>query len=265
LSSRGAVFALIAGVVSTTPAFAFGSLGHEVVAELASRQLNPAAKREVERLFDKPADVALREASVWPDQIKGLKALGALGPLHYVSMPKDQCTLDREKLCPRGNCVVSALETFTVNLGDAANDAVRAEAVRWVVHLVGDIHTPLHAFDVDKGGNDYQLQFRGEGTNLHQLWDSGLTRHREQDPERFADRLERANIRASSSGVPADWATESCRVASTLYPPKSRTIDQAYVDTNVTTAERRMVEAAARLAAILNRTLDRPAAPVPYR
>lgn len=261
--AAGLTFAVAASFAA--PAFAFGSLGHEVVAELAARQLNPAAKREVERLFGKPADVALREASVWPDHLKGLRALGALGPLHYVSMPKDQCTLDREKLCPRGNCVVAALESFTVNLGDAANDAVRAEAVRWVVHLVGDIHTPLHAFDVDKGGNDYQLQFRGEGTNLHQLWDSGLTKRREQDAERFADRLERAGAKASSSGVPADWALESCRIASKLYPPKSRTIDQAYVDANLPIAERRMVEAGARLAAILNRTLDKPAVPIPYR
>ncbi len=102
---------------------------------------------------------------------------------HYVNIAEDNCHYEAPKHCKNGNCIVEALKAQSAILGDRSlTDGERLQALKFVVHLVGDIHQPMHAgYAHDKGGNDFQLQFGNRGTNLHSLWDSGMLNTRKLD------------------------------------------------------------------------------------
>ncbi|MFG6464153.1 S1/P1 nuclease [Roseateles sp. DXS20W] len=95
-------------------------------------------------------------------------------------MLDDDCTYRSSRDCRDGACVIEALMEQTLILrSSGTSPSERLVALKWVVHLVGDVHQPLHAgLAADKGGNGVQLRAFGKGSNLHALWDSGLIDHR---------------------------------------------------------------------------------------
>lgn len=264
---RRLLCALAALAFAAPSALAFGPLGHEVVAEIASRQLAPAARAEVERLLGDRASQAMRQWASWPDEVRDWPGYGNSSPLHYVNFPVGQCSYAPQRDCRSGKCVVGALERFVATAADRTQpDARRADALKWVIHLVGDVHMPLHAgWARDRGGNDTQVQFRGEGINLHRLWDSGLIGTRRLRAVPYGDALlarpRHGFDSAWRAGSAGRWAEESCRIVrdASIYPEHPR-IDRGYVERNVPIVERRLLEAGTRLAAVLNATLA-PAAP----
>lgn len=242
------------------PATAFGPLGHEIVAEIAARELSPAARAEVESLFGEPASNALREGSLWVHRVRALPGYGPTGPLHYVNFPRGECRYESARDCQNDRCVVGAIERFSAQLHAGGSAQQRAAALKWLVHLVADVHQPMHAaWGYDRGGNDTQVQFRYHGTNLHKLWDSGLLYQRRLRAVPYAERLLAASREPVdtrwSSAAPARWAEESCAIARDSAYPAGRRIDPTYVDRNLPLLERRMVEAGLRLAALLNEAL----------
>ena len=261
------LFCALAALAFACPVFAFGPLGHEVVAEIASRHLSPAARAEVERLLHDRASNAMRQWSGWPDDLREWPGYGSTAPLHYLNFPVNQCTYVPRRDCRNGKCVIGALERFVATAADRTlPDARRADALKWVIHLVGDVHMPLHAaWGYDRGGNDEQVQFRGDGMNLHKLWDSGLINTRRLRAVPYSDDLLARPRHAFDTGWRAGsasrWAEESCRIVrdGAIYPEHPR-IDRGYLDRNLPVIERRLLEAGTRLAAVLNTTLD-PAVP----
>ena len=257
-----AVLAL-ASFLATERALAFGPNGHEIVAEIASRELTPKARAEVERLLGDRASNAMRQWASWPDQLRVWPGYGSSGPLHYLNFPRGDCRYHARRDCRDGKCVVGALERFIGVLDSRAPDRERADALKWVIHLVGDVHMPLHAgWGHDRGGNDVQLRYRGEGWNLHALWDSGLLKARGRlRGHAYAEALLREPRPRSElrwrGGAVERWAEESCAIVATqgFYPASAR-IDDAYVARHLPVLERRLVEAGLRLGALLNATLD---------
>ena len=243
-------------------AAAFGPVGHEIVAEIAARELSPRARAEVERLLgERPAANAMREWASWPDGLREWPGYGGSGPLHYVNFPDGDCRYVPQRDCRNGRCVVGALERFVGELGAPGDDRLRADALRWVIHLVGDVHMPLHAgWGRDRGGNDVQLQFEGRGWNLHALWDSGLLRTRRLRSVPYAEALlaepRPVSRIAWQGGAVRAWAEESCRIVrdAGLYPANPR-IGAEYIARHRPIVERRLVEAGLRLAALLDATL----------
>jgi hypothetical protein len=123
------------------------------------------------------------------------------------------------------------------------------------------VHQPLHAgYRDDRGGNRYQVRMDGEGSNLHRVWDSGLLDTRHLGWQAYAQRLADAGPvllpPATAADAPAQWAEESCRIVRDggVYPI-GRRITPAYVQAERPIAERRLKQAGARLAALLNRLL----------
>ncbi len=248
-----------------TPARAWGSVGHEVVAELAARELGPQARAMVEDLLGDRASQAMRENANWPDQVRALEGLGITAPFHYLNFPRGECRYVARRDCPGGRCVVGALERFSEQLRDSSDREQRIEALKWVLHLVADIHQPLHAgFGDDRGGNDVQLRFEGEGTNLHALIDSGLLRQRKLGALDYANALQAehpaptAEATSWDARAPARWAEQSCGLVASLYPPGKR-IDRAYADRVRPMLEERLVLAAHRLARLLDALAGEPA------
>ncbi len=257
---------LAAASLTSAPAFAWGAQGHRLVARIAETRLDPVAKAEVERLLATENGATLGGIAPWADQLRaedpglGRRSAG----WHYINMAEDRCAYDRHRHCRNGDCVIEALKAQSARLADRSlSDGERLQALKFVVHLVGDIHQPMHAgYGHDKGGNTYQLQFNERGTNLHSLWDSGMFYALQLDDEHYLQRLQAL---PAPSGVVAPqlqrdatrWAEQSCRIATRegIYPA-NRKIGQDYADTWRPLAEAQLRLAGERLAALLNELLD---------
>lgn len=251
------------------PAQAWGPLGHSVVAELAQQHLSPAAEAEVERLLAPEHTRSLADIANWPDQMQDDPAMKDLWQQtrsqHYINFHGgSSCIYVPPRDCRDGRCVVAALQYYVDVLGDRSKpDKVRRQALKFVVHFVGDIHQPLHAgYRDDKGGNTYQVQFDGKGSNLHRVWDSGLLYTRHLDWQQYAQRLDSAvPVRLPPPIAPLDnpyaqWAEESCRItAEPGFYPANHQITPTYVHTWLPVADRRLREAGRRLAQVLNLAL----------
>jgi hypothetical protein len=254
------LFALLLGVTPNT-ARAWGSQGHQVVANLAQAQLSAKAKREVNRLLALEPGQTMASISGWADEHRS----PATAAWHYVNFPKNSCSYSAERDCPDGQCVVAAIDRQRDILASKVTDEVRLRALKYLVHLVADVHQPLHAgYAEDRGGNSYQLQAFMRGTNLHAFWDSGLIRALDQDTEvitaRLLDSGTRNKISAAANGSPATStavraAEESCRIVGLpdFYP--GRLVDRAYVQRFTPLMEQRLKQAGTRLAAELNKAL----------
>lgn len=108
--------------------------------------------------------------------------------------------------------MVAAISRQAEILEHSPDDEERLKALKYVVHLVGDVHQPLHAgYADDKGGNKHQLRAFGRGTNLHSSWDRELLAHRAGGSEAMYAELIRARVdQRNALGEPARWAEESC-------------------------------------------------------
>jgi hypothetical protein len=179
-------------------AFGWGCAGHQMIAFIARAHLTPTASAAVDRLLrDNPIDPALSrfcrehpadlmaDSITWADDVKStLKT----GEWHYIDIPLAVTRGNAMEWCPpigpsveggdRPGCLLNALAAEIAILRDKTQpDAIRAEALRYVIHLLGDLTQPLHTDDNrDQGGNCVALRtsYQERPTNLHSLWDSGL-------------------------------------------------------------------------------------------
>lgn len=266
LSKRRTIATLLALAITAAGgvAQAWGDIGHRIVAELAWRQLDPGARAEVQRLLTADGDDSLPDVASWPDHLRNdpaHEALGkATGPLHYVNFPTN-CRYDGPADASTRN-VMGGLAKYVAILGDRhRSDAERAEALKFVVHFVGDVHQPLHAGNRDdKGGNEYQVQFDGKGSNLHRVWDSQMLYTADLKWNVYADKLAAegpVKLPRATGNPYVQWAEESCAiVARPGFYPNGHKIAPAYVATYLPVAETRLREAGRRLADLLNKTLD---------
>jgi len=236
-------------------AFAFGTEGHQVVAQLAASQLTPRAKAHLDQLLALEPGSTLASVSTWADDTRNRHT----AKWHYVNFPRGaDCQYVKERDCPDGQCVVEAINAQVRTLSSAStNDPAKLLALKYLVHLVADVHQPLHAgFADDRGANLYQVQFMGRGTNLHAVWDSGLLRGEGLEVDALAGLLGAFPVPPEASILdPARMAEESCRIASRegFYP--ARKIGVEYVEWARATMRARLVLAGARLAEMLNAML----------
>jgi len=239
----------------------WGVEGHHVVARIAESRLTPRARAEAERLL---GGQSLEAVSTWADEIR--RDQPATGPWHYVDIELGDTAYDPARDCPHSACAVDALNTQIGILADTTrSDSARAEALRWVIHLVGDIHQPLHGSDDhDKGGNDDHVVYRGNSTNLHSLWDTGLLQTL-GDEDAIVQQIDRElprrnDLAAIANTTPVEWAMESHDIArQTVYGllPPSHEIDSAYVAAARPVIIERLLRGGVRLAAVLDRALGR--------
>ena len=240
------ILAALLALSVALPAQAWGPLGHRLVARLAEEGLTPQARGTVDRLLRGEPEPTLRGIATWADDLRGSdSALGrSSARWHFVNLGESGCRYDAARDCPGGDCVVGALEAQARILADPARSAdERRQALKFVVHLVGDAHQPLHAgYGHDRGGNRYQVNLHGKGSNLHQLWDSGLLGTRRLDEDAWLARLRALPAPPPASPLPADvarqWAEQSCRIATApgVYP-RGHVIDAAYVDAHLPQVE----------------------------
>jgi nuclease S1 len=258
------------GVIAGSPgsALAWGRLGHRASARLAESRLSPAA-REIVRDLLEPGE-SLADAATWADEHS--RDIPGSASWHYVNVPISSARYEA-KDCPARGCVVSKIAEYRAVLADRdAPRARRRQALRFFVHLVQDLHQPMHVADRgDRGGNSLQLRSgRFETTNLHQLWDSGLfrSRYREHGEANLVRDLsamaEQPEARRWTRGRVEDWADESLELGRRAYrlPGTDRTlrpgdeIGRDYIEANLPAALERLARSGVRLADLLNEILD---------
>lgn len=246
-------------LAASQAALAFGGVGHRLIAEMAEARLSPAARAEATRLLAQEPGATLVSVSTWADENRSL----GTARWHYVNFHRGEpCQYQPARLCIEGDCVVGALEKQIALLASTAPDAERLLALKYVVHLVADVHQPLHAgFFDDRGGNSFQLQAFDRGTNLHSLWDTGMLINWPGGEDAFklaakAAPASPAPVSQAVEGTPVSWAEESCRiVAQEGFYPDKRTLDAAYPERWGATLLQRVQGASQRLAEVLNTAL----------
>lgn len=258
----------LAALPSTT-AFAWGPVGHRTVGALAATELMPATRAEVARLLHGEADPTLAGVANWADDLRDHPPaddpdLGKrTSRWHYVNLAEDDCGYVPPKHCPTGDCVIEAIRRQRDVLADRGqSDAARAQALKFLVHFVGDAHQPLHAGHArDKGGNTVQLQIDGKGSNLHRLWDSGLFAGVGERPLLKTVRHLPLPRDAAGVGDAQAWAEASCRIVlrDGFYPPGAK-LPARYVPQWRPVAEQQLRIAGHHLAALLNDALKAPPA-----
>ncbi len=269
---------LLSGLLLAPSVLAWSDLGHRLVGDLAARRLTPAARAEVARLLAGEPEPTLGGVASWADRLRDTdpERFKATSRWHYINAKGGGCAFNVARDCPDGNCVVTAIDAQRKILADRSQPlAARRDALKFVVHLVGDAHQPLHAGSrTDAGGNRFQVSLRTGiapeayarssyvdgvmGTNLHSVWDYYILASRGLPAKRYAKLLARQPTpQASGATTPLDWARESCDIVDRqpLYPPEHK-MDRTYLEAMRPLAERRVREAGLHLAQLLNQTLD---------
>ena len=271
----------IALLLVALPALAWAPLGHRLVGALAQRQLTPVAAAQVKLLLQGEPEPTLAGVATWADDLRNSDPalFKKTSRWHYSDYPEgSDCQYVPARDCKDGNCVIAAIEAQRAILADRSQPlAARRQALKFVVHLVGDAHQPLHSSDHDdQGGNKYQVSLRTTlkpeayakdkyvngvmGTNLHAMWDYYVLGETGLDLRRYSDRLwdaEPGRPPGTSLSDPAGWAHESCELIDAwgLYPA-GHVLDAHYGDTMRPLAEHRVEQAGWRLAQLLNAALD---------
>jgi len=272
-----AVLALLAFIPAQV--WAWGPKGHAIVADIAAAHLTPAAKQNLQVLL---GNDSLASIASWADDVR--RDRDESYDWHFVDIPKDAAGFSQERDCFRPqdkhknalidhhNCVVDRIEMFQKVLGDAgASRAERLEALKWIVHFVGDLHQPLHAIDEARGGNDIKVIVFGSeqcgnyACNLHWTWDQLLLEHTGYSEEDYVRHLEKLivdkGLAARSGGTPEEWANESHVQARQIIEQKPVSIDDQYYQAHIDLVNEKLALAGLRLATVLNNALGRiPAA-----
>jgi len=240
--------AMVYLTLTAPPVKAWGCQGHQTVAAIARKHLTPETQQFLEKLLaDHPIDPQLKrwcgkatsdllaDASTWPDDVRNERKNG---PWHYIDIPRSKHKGDQSEYCGAEGCVTSAIEAQRAILEDKSADPLkRAEAIRYLIHFVGDLHQPLHATNnADNGGNCVAVKyFRHQpllnllhperedySPNLHQIWDTEIVERDMEisNPFRYADELDEkfhAHTAAwEAAGIHVDdWAWESHERAET--------------------------------------------------
>jgi len=249
-----------------SPALAWGKTGHRVVAALADAQLSGLARAHVKELLGVES---LDEAATWPDDMRSAPGQfwqKTATPWHYVTL--NGIVYDHAP--PEGDAL-DALNRYRATLQDPnASLADKQLALRFIVHLVGDLHQPLHVGKCcDKGGNEVKVKWFGRDLNLHSVWDSALVEEEQLSFTELAAKLRRhtsnADVKAWWDINPRDWISESGQLRETVYPEPNRKDPKAppelsygYVYKYTPLMEQRLKQAGVRLAAYLNDIYSRP-------
>ncbi|MGA8436925.1 MAG: S1/P1 nuclease [Candidatus Sulfotelmatobacter sp.] len=253
--------------------FGWGHEGHEIVASLAQNRLTKNAKNGIRALI---GDASLASIANWADDVRPDR--DETYNWHFVDIPKDASGFSDERDCflpnsrhkaattDHQNCVVDRIELFKNVLSDSnAPRDDRIEALKFLVHFVGDVHQPMHAIGEAEGGNGIAVTEFGSTQcgrhpcNLHGAWDTGLIEHTGMARDTYVAHLEKliTDDHLTASGKPEDWANESRREAQSAWLPDGARIDEVYYQKEIKVVDRRIALAGLRLAAVLNEAFAR--------
>lgn len=262
-------------ILFSASSFAWGPEGHRIVGDLAEERLTPTARLHVKELL---GNDDLAAVAVWADDVRHDRP-ESYG-WHFVDIPKDVEAFSEPRDCFRPddkhpytqqdhhNCVVDRITMFEQVLADRnAARPDRIEALKFLVHFVGDVHQPMHAMGEARGGNDIHVSEFGSPQcgkypcNLHFVWDMGLIEHTGLSEQQYVARLDELiasrKLTVQADGTPEQWANESFVLAKKAWLNDGETVDESYYENEIGVVNRRLALAGLRLARMINQALGK--------
>ena len=248
----------------SSQALAWGPDGHRAVARVADSRLTPAAKAAIQSLLGNETIV---DVATWADEVRNTTHPATYN-WHFTDVPVEAQGFLRTRDCKpnaeKGDCSVAALERLSAVLRDPTRpDLQRREALKFIVHIIGDIHQPLHSAErnKDQGGNLVNVTMNGDAMNLHAAWDRAIIAASRENETTLAhdanDWLETQNEKLIAEGSFIDWTNEGHRLSRDfLYPQAAdRVISRAERVAAIGLIRQRIGRAGVRLARVLNDAL----------
>lgn len=232
---------------------AWGRTGHYITGEIAQRYLDDRTAAAVERIL---GETSLAVATVWMDQVRPQDEYRHTADWHWVTIP-DGMTYEETEKNPNGDVIRSLEEQIERLKAGGLSEKEERDALRFVIHMIGDMHQPLHVgTGEDRGGNDVRVQWMGRNSNLHRVWDTNMIESWGLTSVQFTEALDVVTpetvARWQDSG-PRDWAAESVTYRDSIYDlPENNELEWEYRNKNFHIVEKRLLQAGVRIAAVLN-------------
>lgn len=239
-------------------AHAWGQTGHRITGQIAELYLTPEAKAALVAIL---GTESLAEASTYADEMRSNPDhfwQKVAGPFHYVTVPAGKTYA--QVGAPEKGDSVTALKMYSDILMNAkASITDKQLAVKMIVHIIGDLHQPLHAGNgTDRGGNDVKLEFFWESSNLHRVWDSGLIDRKQLSftewTQFLAPKISQQDAKNWMITDPQIYIQESVEIRDTIYPDSEK-LSWQYLYDHTPTMKVRLQQAGVRIAAHLNKVL----------
>ena len=247
---------IVVALLSYLPSFGWGQKGHDVVAYIAECNLTPEAYQKVVK---KLGDHSLVYYANWLDNASYSDQYRYTKTWHYANVDEGY-TYDTMPKNEKGD-VVTAINGIIAEMKSGKLSAEQENVrLRMLIHLVGDIHCPMHAGHLsDRGGNGVMVKFFNKDTKLHSLWDTALVEaaHKwsytewEQQLNRHCTSEQKQKL---AQGEAVDWLNESHAIATEIYkatPEKSK-VSYDYIAYYAPVIEKQLLSGGLRLAKILN-------------
>lgn len=251
------VLVLLAQIAFNTTSFGWGSKGHDIIVEIATRHLTPKAKRAVTEILD---GKSLVYYSSWMDQIRSIPQYKHTSPYHYVNVDKGE-DYTPTKIENGGDVYTAVMESLAV----LANKEITCDStlkfhLKSLIHFVGDMHCPMHAGrKSDLGGNKFPIKWFGKETRLHSIWDSAIIESSKSwSYSEWVDNIdfgsEKANFNRYTKTSPLEWMEETVYVAQGVYKgvKVGGNYSYDYINANYPILEEQLRKAGYRLASLLN-------------
>lgn len=249
------VLVFVFALLLTLPAdeLNWGQNGHRAVGDIAADYLDEDARQALDRVL---GHESMAIASTWMDEVRADPAYDHMSDWHWVTIPDGMSYEETEKN-PNGD-LIHTLQTVISDLKEGGLSAKEEEEkVKILIHLVGDIHMPLHVgTGKDRGGNDVDVEWFWESSNLHRVWDSGMIDEKQLSYTELAKSINHPTdqqIREWQSTGILDWAGESMELRELVYDlPEDKSINYEYMYHKYDIVEKRLLQAGVRLAGVLN-------------
>jgi hypothetical protein len=245
------VFVVLCGAIVFN-SFGWGPTGHRATGLIAEQHLSSKAKKKIQQLLGQES---LAMAATWMDEIRSDSGYNYTADWHWVTIENGQ-TYDQSKKNPNGD-VIMTIERIVSELKTHKLDRKKEiEYIKMLIHLVGDIHQPLHVGCCDdQGGNKVKVKWFRNDSNLHRVWDSDMIDDTKLSYTELALSLgkpDKTTIAAWQKSSVRDWATEAMSYRKQVYDIGDGNLGYKYSYKYLDTAKARMLRAGVRLAGLLN-------------
>lgn len=232
--------------------FGWGSTGHRATGLIAEQYLTAKARKRIKQILGQES---LAMVSTWMDEIRSDSTYNYTTDWHWTTIPDGGKYEDVEGN-PDGK-VMMMIEKFTKELKTGKLTAKQqAEYLKMLVHMVGDIHQPLHVGKPgDRGGNDIKVKWAGGDSNLHRVWDSDMIEDTKLSYTELAQSLPKPNaeiIKKWQQTSVRDWAKESMTLRPAVYNIGKGSLGYRYSYVNMPSVRERILQAGVRIAGLLN-------------
>ena len=250
---------LLASLLRVDMLFAWGGKGHDVVAYIAEQHLTPRARKAVSEILDGKSMVYYAS---WMDNIQNSPdwegGYDKTKTWHYINVDagKTLATMERE---PKGDVLTATEASIAALRSGNLSDSLKADHLKMLIHMIGDMHCPMHAGRLsDLGGNQVLVKWFGRDVKLHAVWDDliveSVRKWSYSEWQREIDNVSKEEREAMAAGTPLDWMNETVEICKKVYEdaPAGSELSWDYQNENFPLLEMQLRKAGYRLARLLN-------------